>query len=106
METLAVKVTEKGDLLQLDSLTQKVVIKKGNNQSTRFIVEYRTKDAANVEAFQLIKVTEAKVKKETVYSFSYKDLVNAAYRPTSIETSINKTTKAEYSVPGTGIFAL
>ena len=106
METLAVKVTEKGDLLQLDSLTQKVVLNKGNNLSTKVTVEYRTKNAANVDAFQLIKVTEAKVKKETIYTFSYKDLVNAVYRPTSIETSINKTTKAEYSVPGTGIFAL
>lgn len=102
-----VKVKENEDYLLLDSLSYKVVLPKGENNATKVILEYHNPNGANIETFQLIKVTKFTVKKKTtVYGFSYKDLVNAVYRPMNVETSANHTTKAEYTVGGQGIFAL
>lgn len=106
METITVNVSEKNDFLLLDSISNKVVLKKGLNDITNVTVEYRLANGTNVEAFQLVKVTLAEVKKKKTYGFSYKDLVNSLYRPSGIETSVNNTTKAEYKVSGTGIYAL
>lgn len=105
-ETAKVGVIEKGELLQLDSLSNKVIIEKAKDGYTKIVVEYRIGNGTNVEALQLIKVTKSEVKKNIFYCFSYKDLVNSTYKPASIETSVNKTTKAEYHINGTGIFAL
>ena len=71
-------------------------------------VEYYSPLGANVEAYQLVKVNKAEDKKtkNTTYSFSYKDLVNAVYRPKNLETSVNNTTKAEYIVGGQGLYTL
>ena len=38
--------------------------------------------------------------------FTYKDLVNAVYRPLRMETSVNHTTKMEFVVGGKGLFVL
>ena len=101
-----VNVKESDGLLVLDSLSRKVTIAKAADNATKITVEYNDGKHANTEMFQLVRVTEGKIKKNKVYSFSYKDLVNSVYRATSIETSINGTTKAEYIVGGSGIFAL
>ncbi len=63
---------------------------------------------ANIEMFQLVKLvfTPAKKKQKASYCFSYKDLVNSVIRANSIETSVNNTTKAEYTVPSVGDYAL
>lgn len=100
-----VKVMEDDDVLVLDSIG-KMVLKAGANGKTVVTVEYRLDDNVGMEAFQLVKVTEGKVKKQTIYSFSYKDLVNTVTRAKNIETSVNKTTKAEYDLYTKGIFAL
>lgn len=105
-QTSCVRVTEYNDLLILDSISHKVEIDRNKNGATKIVVEYRMDNGTNVDVFQLIKVSESKVKKSIVYCFSYKDLVNTVYRPVLIETSVNKTTKAEYEIPDTGIFAL
>lgn len=101
-----VNVTEQKDLLVLDSVSGKVVVDKGKGNATHITVEYRNSASVNAEMFQLVKVTETTVKKKTVYCFSYKDLVNSIYRATSVQTSVNGTTKAEYIVGGDGVFAL
>lgn len=101
-----VNVTEQKDLLVLDSISGKVVVAKGEGNATHIIVEYCNSSSVNAEMFQLVKVTETTVKKATVHCFSYKDLVNSIYRATSVETSVNGTTKAEYVVGGDGVFAL
>ena len=107
MEAKPVKVTENnGETLQFDSLNQCVRIAKGSNNNTKVIVEYRLDGTSNIEAFQLVKATESKAKKAVIYRFSYKDVVFNPYRPTSVETSVNQTTKAEYIVTGTGVFVL
>lgn len=101
-----VNVKEENDVMVLDSLQMDNVIIKATDGNTRITVEYRNASAANVEMFQLVKVGKKTVKKKDVYSFSYKDLVNAVVRPREVSTSINKTTKAEYVVTGQGVYAL
>jgi len=100
-----VGVSEDDDIMTLDSLCVKntISLKSGGTPIT---VEYHVAESNNVEAFQLVRVTETKVKRNIVYCFSYKDLVNAIYRPKSIKTSINKTTKTEYVLDRKGIYAL
>lgn len=102
----AVKVMEDDDLLYLESAGNNPTIEKGADDTTLVTVEYNNADGSNTEVYQLVKVTETVVKKETVYSFSYKDLVNAVYRPVSLEISINNTAKAEYRLNGAGMFIL
>lgn len=107
-EVLKVDVKEKEENLVLDSIGSKVVINKDANNNTKVIVEYRNVGGTNVETYQLVRVSKHtdKKSKETIYYFSYRDLVNATVRPVSLETSVNHTTKAEYIVGGQGIFAL
>ena len=100
-----VKVVENDDLLVLDSIG-KTVIMPDNGGKILVTVEYRLDNSKGMEAFQLIKVTESKVKKQRIFCFSYKDLVNAVYHAKEIETSINKTTKAVYELNSTGVYAL
>lgn len=100
-----VKVTEEDDVLVLDSIG-KMILKTDANGKAQISVEYRLDDYSGLEAFQLVKVTETKVKKQMKYSFSYKDLVNAVTHAKNIETSVNKTTKAEYELYRKGVYAL
>lgn len=106
MEAQAVNVKEQGDLLQLEATNKKTTLNKGKNGVTQIIVEYKANDMANMESFQLVKLTKAKIKKKTIYCFSYKDLVNSSLRAANIEISVNKTTKAVYKIGGTGNFVL
>ena len=107
-EVVQVNVKEQDDNIVLDSLPQKVTIKKDINNNTKVIVEYRNAGAANLEAYQVVKVSKhtEKKSKENIYYFSYRDLVNTTVRPITLETSVNHTTKAEYLVGGQGVFAL
>ena len=107
-EVVMTGITEKGENSVLDSLSEKVVIKKEPQNNTRVTVEYRNANGANIEAYQVVKVNKIENKKEkkTMYGVSYRDLVNSTIRPVSVETSVNHTTKAEYIVGGQGTFAL
>ena len=107
-EVVMTGITEKGENSVLDSLSEKVVIKKDPQNNTRVTVEYRNANGANIEAYQVVKVNKIENKKEkkTMYGVSYRDLVNSTIRPVSVETSVNHTTKAEYIVGGQGTFAL
>ncbi len=101
-----VQVKEDKDFLVLDSLCLTNLIDKAADGRTRVCVEYSQAGAANVEKYQLVKVSKADVKKKVYYGFSYKDLVNNIVRPQEISTSVNQTTKVEYFVNGQGVYAL
>lgn len=101
-----VNVKEVGDALVLESMNEKLTFSRDANNKTKIVVEYNNPDASNVELFKLVKISKATVKKNTVYRFSYRDLVNNVFSPSGIETSINHTTKVEYVVAGSGQFAL
>ena len=100
-----VGVTETDEVMTLDSLRRSNVIAKGSN-NTPIVVEYRDDTAGNVMPFQLLKVTKTAVKKQVVYCFTYKDMVNSVVTPTKVSTSINHTTRAEFQVEGQGVFIL
>lgn len=107
-EVVQVNIKEQDDNIVLDSLSNKVVISKDANNNTKVTVEYRSVNGSNIETYQLVRVSQYTDKKgkKSYYYFTYRDLVNAAVRPVSLETSVNHTTKAEYIVGGQGIFAL
>lgn len=107
-EVVQVNIKEQDDNIVLDSLSNKVVISKDANNNTKVTVEYRSVNGSNIETYQLVRVSQYTDKKgkESYYYFTYRNLVNAAVRPVSLETSVNHTTKAEYIVGGQGIFAL
>ena len=101
-----VGVRELNEMLVLDSLKQNQIVEKGKEDRTTIVLELRQKDSGVMEDYQLVKVNKCVFKKSEVYGFSYKDLVNANLRPVSVETSINRTTRIEFSIPGTGNYAL
>lgn len=107
-EVAKVKIKEKNDELVLDSVPSKLmVVKAAADNATHITVEYRNDRQANgTTAFQLVRMQTRKVKKENECFFTYKDLVNALYRPQRVETSVNHTTKMEYVVGGKGLFVL
>ena len=106
LPTNYVGVREADDVLVIDSINTNIILDQGANNATKVTVEYRNDAAKNVDMFQLVKVSKFTIKKNTFYGFTYKNLVDAVYRPTNVETSVNLTTKAEYTVGGKGCFVL
>jgi len=105
-KAFVVNVKESNDEVLLDSIPQNMIIPKATNGGTKISLEYLNPGNPNVEFYQMVKVQTKKDKKNVKYFFTYRELVNASYRPTKIETSINNTTKVDYSIWGEGIFAL
>ena len=105
-ETKKVNVTESGDWLLLDNIDSRLALTLDDVKSSPLVVQYRIADGENNEPYQLILVRSFKKKGKEYYGFSYKDLVTDVKRANSIETSVNKTTKAEYPVSMAGIYAL
>ena len=101
-----VKVKEMNDLLVLDSLKQNQIVEKGKDDHTSLVLEYREKDTGSMGDFRLVKLKETTVKKADIYGFSYKDVVNSEFHPTNKETSVNNTTRIEFTIQGTGNYAL
>ena len=85
---------------------QPVSLRHGSNNLTYVTVEYKATMGANVEAYRLVALTAQKKSKGTFYSFTDGDLANSTYRPISIKTTVNETTKAVYQINGTGSFIL
>lgn len=104
-EVMTVKAKDTKDDIVLDSLPQKVVVAKDSHNNTKVCIEYFNSTGTNIEIYQLVKVKTKTVKKDTFHGFTFRDLVNNPYRPISIETSVNHTTKVEYLVGGHGTFA-
>ena len=101
----SVKVGEIDNGLVLDSVANNVSVVITSGVATPVVVQYRSVNGANVERYQLVKVESVKIKKEQAYGFSYKELANSV-RPSTLETSINHTTRAEYIVNTVGVYAL
>lgn len=107
-EVKTVGIKEKDDELVLDSIPSALMIVKASaDNATHITVECRNDHlAAGTSPYQLVRLQTLKGKKENTYFFTYKELVNAIYRPQRIETSVNRTTKIEYIVGGKGLFVL
>ncbi len=93
----------------LDSLPSKIIeLKRSTDNATHLTVEFRNdRLASGTSPYQLVKLQTRKGKKDSKqHFFTYKDLVNAVYRPLRMETSVNHTTKMEFVVGGKGLFVL
>ena len=101
----SVKVSEIDNGLVLDSVINTVSVAITPGIATPVVVQYRSVNGANVERYQLVKVESVKIKKVQSYGFSYKELANSV-RPSTLETSVNHTTHAEYIVNTVGVYAL
>lgn len=88
-----------------DGEQKTITLTASANGKTKVVLEYNSKSKSNIEQFKLVKVVRMKLKDSIYYGFSYKDLVNSVSSPLSMETSINNTTKVEYSVTGNGTYA-
>lgn len=106
MDVEFVGTKEQGDLLILDSLKKNQIIEKGANGITSLVLELRLPENGVTDDYQLVKVKKSESKKADVYGFSYKDLVNASLHPVNVETSVNRTTRIEYSIQSAGNYAL
>ena len=80
-------------------------VKKGTNDLTTIQIQYSAKSIGNnVEVFRVFPLKkEIKGKKEIFY-FDDETLANFIYRPVSIGTTANMTTKAVYQLNGSGHF--
>lgn len=100
-------VTETGDRFVFDSLSHQIIVPLNGNPSASITVEYlESGSGSNVERFQLVQIQRDTAKKQNIYWFDYRSLVNNVVRPSSLETSVNGTVKAEYTVSGPAAYAL
>ncbi len=99
--TDSVGVTKKGSLIYLDNINTKVSVPK-TGATTKVAVEYYNPQHLSSEHLMLVKVDKTK----KGYSFSTDIYDMQKFIPTSVETSVNHTTKVEYNLPGQGVFAI
>lgn len=110
---VTVKKFDKEDVFFLDSLKNPIEITKGTTDLTKILVQYHL--SGQNESFKIVKLQpqllkrkiDRKVVVDTIYTFSYKDLVESAYTP--VETpriSASQTTECEYHVLGKGVLLL
>lgn len=104
MKTTIVNAKLENDVFKFENADGVVV--KNDNNSTTVNVEYLNNSGENTELFQIVKLKTEKSKKKTVYSFSYKDVVDFAIHAKNIKTSVNKITTAEYTIGGVGNYVL
>lgn len=105
VSTDSVGVIKKGSTLVLDSINHKVVVPK-EGSSTKIIVEYHNPKHLSSDHLILVKVDKSVVKKKNVYSFSADIFEMKKYSAQGSETSVNNTTRVEYTIDGQGVFAL
>lgn len=105
VSTDSVGVVKKGSTLVLDSINHKVVVPK-EGSSTKIIVEYHNPKHLSSDHLILVKVDKSVVKKKNVYSFSADIFEMKKYSAQGSETSVNNTTRVEYTIDGQGVFAL
>lgn len=82
-----------------------IEVKKGTNDLTSVQIQYSAKNiGSNVEAFRVIPLKKENKGKKDMYYFVDETLINSIYRPVSIGTTANQTTKAVYQFNGSGCF--
>lgn len=103
---LGVKEQAKNDILQLDSINTDIVIALDAEGKAIVAVEYWSEKNDGAKKFQLVKVSKEKNKKNVIYGFTYKDLATSNYPSTEPKTSVNHTTRVEYTIRAKGGYAL
>lgn len=106
-QTNTLKVTEEGAYILLPKDTCLAVI--GSKQpTTKIVVETRLADNAQNVPFEIVKVRKFvnKKQKKNFLGFTFQDIVKTNIHPYSTQTSVNKTTKLEYTIIGEGLYAI
>lgn len=103
--TDSVGVKKDGSTLVLDSINHKVVVPK-TGDSTKIIVEFNNPQHRSIDHLLLVKVDKSVSKRNVIYSFSTDIYEMKKFTAQSTETSVNNTTKVEYTITGQGVFAL
>jgi hypothetical protein len=99
-------VTVKKGVYTLNN-TNPFVVKRGTDNLTTVTVQYNASAfGTNVEAFRVIPISHERKGKKDTYTFDDETLANTVYRPVSIGTTVNQTTKAVYQLNGAGYFGL
>ena len=101
-----INLQEDDQVLVLNSMEPNMQIQMDLNHTAKFDVEYKAENgSANI--FQLVKITTMKVKKDSAYGFSYKDLVKNLIDPIdNAEPTVNGTKKVTYQIGVAGNYAL
>lgn len=106
-QTNTLKVTEEEAYIILPKDTCLAVI--GSKQpTTKIVVETRLADNAQNVPFEIVKVRKFvnKKQKKNFLGFTFQDIVKTNIHPYSTQTSVNKTTKLEYTIIGEGLYAI
>ena len=107
MHADSVNVVKNGNMFMLDSVPNKVIIPKANDaRGTLVTVEFSNPQNKSGQNLIVVKLSKVQVKKKSLPGFANDVDVMAKYRPVNVTTSANKTTKMEYYIPETGIFAI
>ena len=101
-----INVKKNEQFLVLDDITPNMQLAMDGNHLAKFDVEYMaTTGPENI--FQLVKLTKMKVKKQTIYCFSFEDLAEHAIMPIKNELpTVNGTKKVTYQIGVEGGYAL
>lgn len=102
-----VTVEERGSFIMLSTDTCGVNIEKRGTVAN-VVIETRFADNVQNPSLKIVKIQSYKDKKKKINfkGFSFEDVVKASIQPVSMETSINFTTKFEYNIEGTGLYAI
>jgi hypothetical protein len=103
--TDSVNVFKKGSLLVLDSINHKVIIPK-QGETTKISVEFYNPQHVSGDHLILVKLGKIELGKKTYHGFSADLFEMKRFSVQSTETSVNNTTKLEYTITGSGAFAL
>lgn len=101
----SVNVTKKGTTLLLDSINRNVVMPK-QGELTKIEVEYYNPQHLSGDNLILVKLEKQESGRKSYYAFSVDIYEMKRYPLQRTETSVNNTTKLEYVVSGSGVFAL
>lgn len=98
----SVNVTRKGSNLVLADSNIKVALEGG---TTKITLEYNNPQKKSADNLILVRLTNTSNGKKAVYGFSTDIFEMKKYSSTHSETSVNNTTKVEYTIPGQGSYA-
>lgn len=107
-QTNIVKVKEEGNQIILQKDTCITIIEK-QQPATNIVIETRLPDNSQKQILEIVKVKKFaadKKNKDFYYGFTFEDIVKSNIQPHSVQTSVNKTTKFEYTIAGEGLFAI
>ena len=107
-QTNLLKSKEEGNHIILQGDTCLAMIAQ-QQPSTNITIETRLSDNSQSQVPEIVKVKKYftdKKKKNFYYGFTFEDIVKTNIQPRSVQTSVNKTTKFEYSISGEGLFAI